>query len=175
MPVDLEKLRNDFESDLLRVARILSGDYHTADDLVQEVWARVAKTPSRPAIGKQKPWLMKILRNCRKDRLRRELKLRLTNVSDIHSTDSDAASPLDGIASHDPESPLDRLARSEALRACLETLEERYRTVLVLFYYEQQSYEQIATSTQSDRGTVGSRATRGRALVRNCMERKGWS
>jgi RNA polymerase sigma factor (sigma-70 family) len=173
--VDLEELRKDFESDLLRLAHILCGDFNTAEDLVQEVWAKVAKTSSQPASGSERSWLMQILRHCKIDRMRRELKVRLTNVSDIQSSDSGDTSPLDAIACNDPESPLDRLERSEAIRACLEAIEEEFRVVLILIYYEQQSYEQIAKTIQSKLGTVSSRASRGRALVKDCMKRKGWS
>jgi len=173
--VDLEELRKDFESDLRRLAHILCGDSHAAEDLVQEVWAKVAKTSSEPASGSERPWLMMILRNCKKDRMRREYKVRLANVSDIQSNDNGETSPLDAIACSDPESPQDRLERSEAIQECLAALEEKFRVVLILIYFEQISYEEIAKRIRLDRGTVGSRANRGRALVKDCMERKGWS
>jgi RNA polymerase sigma-70 factor (ECF subfamily) len=173
--VDLETFQSEFGPSLLYAARILCGDPHAAEDLVQDVWARVAKTNSRPEIGKEKAWLLQILRNCIHDRLRSELKLRLTNLTDIQSTDSERETVIDRIAISDEEPISDRLNRSDAIHDCLERLENVFREVLTLFYFEQKSYEEIATSLKCSRGTVSSRANRGREMVRDCMERKGWS
>jgi RNA polymerase sigma-70 factor (ECF subfamily) len=173
--VDLEKFQSEFGPSLLHTAKILCGDTHAAEDLVQDVWARVAKTDSRPEIGKELAWLMQILRNRKIDRLRSESKLRLTNVTDIQSPDSERETVIDRIAMSDEEPSSDRLDLSDAIRDCLQRLEISFRTVLILFYFEQLSYEEIAKSLDCSRGTVSSRANRGREMVRNCMARKGWS
>lgn len=175
VPVDLEKLRIDHEAILRQVAWRLTRDSDAAEDFVQDVWVRVARTTTRPEQGKESEWLKQILRNCVRDRFRKDGKIGLINSSEIQSTDSDEPSLLDQVADKDLESPLDRLEKTESLRDCLQKLDGQYRTVLILFYFEHQSYEQIAESTQSPRTTVGSRASRGREMIKNCMEKKGWS
>ncbi len=173
--MDLEKFQSEFGPSLLHTATILCGDTHAAEDLVQDVWASVARTDSRPEIGKELAWLKQILRNRKIDRLRSESKLRLTNVTDIQSPDSERETVIDRIAMSDEEPISDRLDRFDAIHDCLERLEIVFREVLTLFYFEQKSYEEIATSLECSRGTVSSRANRGREMVRDCMERKGWS
>jgi RNA polymerase sigma-70 factor (ECF subfamily) len=175
VPVDLEKLRIDHEAVLRQVAWRLTRDSKTAEDCVQDVWVRVATTTTRPEQGKESEWLKQILRNCVNDWFRKDGRIGLINSSDIQSTDSDDASLIDQVADNNSESPLDRLEKTESLRDCLRKLDGKYRTVLILFYFEHQSYEQIAESIQSPKKTVGSRANRGREMIKNCMEKKGWS
>jgi RNA polymerase sigma factor (sigma-70 family) len=93
----------------------------------------------------------------------------------MQAPDSERETVIDRIPMSDEEPISDRLDRFDAIHDCLQRLENVFRKVLTLFYFEQKSYEEIAKSLKCSRGTVSSRANRGREMVRNCMEKKGWS
>ena len=57
-----------------------------------------------------------------------------------------------------------------AVRAALLQVKEEFRAPLVLFYLEQHSYREIAELLGIEIGTVMSRLSRGRALLRKILE-----
>ncbi len=52
----------------------------------------------------------------------------------------------------------------------LSALDVKYREVLVLFYFEEQSYEQIAEILQIPKATVGVRLKRARMAMKQVIE-----
>jgi RNA polymerase sigma-70 factor (ECF subfamily) len=64
------------------------------------------------------------------------------------------------------EKELDDKLMAEWLNTCVKDLAEKYRSVLVLYYFEQKSYEEIGEILRISIGTVGTRLSRGKALVK---------
>jgi RNA polymerase sigma-70 factor (ECF subfamily) len=61
----------------------------------------------------------------------------------------------------------------ERLTACLDKLSLKYRAPLVLFYLEERSYEEISDILRMPVGTVGTRISRGRALLAAICRKEG--
>ncbi len=140
----------------LRLAYALVGERAAAEDVVQETFA-AAFSGMRGYRGEAsvKTWLTAILvrqagRHRRRERLRRHRPIEREPAQ----------------AGADPE-------RSTELRldlaSALETLDERYRQVIVLREIEGLSYEEIATALGLPRGTVESRLYRARAALREAL------
>lgn len=73
----------------------------------------------------------------------------------------------------DLEGDFDRKEAKKMLFACLEKLGLKYRTVLVLFYLEDKSYEEISDVLRIPIGTVGTRINRGKKMLKLICGRNG--
>ena len=140
-------------------ALALSRDRRTAEDLVQETYAR-AFAASRKAGADEnlRGWLFTILGNIWKNERKRK---RPEPVADVESL---APSRLEG-----PEAALDRRELRERLRCALASLPDAFREVVVLRCVEGFSYQEVAAIVGCPAGTVMSRLARARALLRQSL------
>lgn len=140
-------------------ALALSRDRRTAEDLVQETYAR-AFAASRKAGPDEnlRGWLFTILGNIWKNERKRK---RPEPVADVESL---APSRLEG-----PEAALDRRELRERLRCALASLPDAFREVVVLRCVEGFSYQEVAAIVGCPAGTVMSRLARARALLRQSL------
>lgn len=167
---------------LLRVAVILTRDPYLAEDLVQETMMRAYRHIGTFQAGtNMKAWLMTILRRVHIDLYRKASR----NVE---------AGSLDGMA-HDPAAPSDILTEDatawtepdellgrfgdEEIETALRALPDAMRWVLLLVDVEQLSVDEAAESLGVASGTIKSRASRARALLREHLlplaQRRGWT
>jgi RNA polymerase sigma-70 factor (ECF subfamily) len=150
----VERLVADHGGRLYRYAYRLTGCPTDAEDLVQETFARALERFGQLRDPeKARGWLYAILRNaylqrCRDERVGREVPL-------------DAAGDLPG----PPEGPLPEV-EPERLQQALNELPEPFRTPVILFYFEDFSYRDIAEHLDVPVGTVMSRLARAKAHLR---------
>ena len=72
-----------------------------------------------------------------------------------------------------PEESLIRMQRDETLRQIVNGLKEPYRQIIHLRYYEDLSYEEIASKLNIPLGTVKVRLSRAKELLTAIMKKKG--
>jgi RNA polymerase sigma-70 factor (ECF subfamily) len=77
--------------------------------------------------------------------------------------------PADGL---NPEETSIRKQESEKLKNMVEQLPLRYRTLIVLRYFEELSYEEISKQLDIPIGTVKAQLFRARDLMANILNRK---
>lgn len=139
---------------LLRTAYLISGDRHTAEDLVQTALAKLYlswdKVQDRQMID---GYVRRILVNEHNSLWRRAWKKRelSTDILPDHQTVSDV---------HDD-------GRSDALWTFVQTLPRKQRAVIVLRYYEDLSEAETAEILGISVGTVKSQASRALAAMRS--------
>jgi RNA polymerase sigma-70 factor (ECF subfamily) len=144
---------------LYRFAFSLTHAEADARDLTQETFHRLAKKAGQiDDKSKAKSWLFSTLYRAFVDSRRWQNRYRHVEV-DAAEHELPACLPTSG----------DRLD-AESARAALMQVEEIYRAPLVLFYLESHSYLEIAEILDIPVGTVMSRISRGRALLRRLME-----
>lgn len=128
-------------------------------------------------LGKYKPdfafstWLFRIATNNCIDFIRKK---RLNVVSLNSLTDQDGEERQFEIRSENlnPEETSIKKQENEKLKNIVDQLPSRYRTLIILRYFEEQSYEEIAQQLDLPLGTVKAQLFRARDLLANVMNRK---
>jgi RNA polymerase sigma-70 factor (ECF subfamily) len=144
---------------LYRMARRLTRDEASAEDLVQETYLRALRSYESFDLKEFgiRPWLLRILHNLHASRYKRE-KLQPQAVEEEQLLSAAPASG-DGQAA-----PVGNLwdGMDQELVAAVDALPEEYRTVLLLWAIEELSYKEIAEAVDVPIGTVMSRLYRAR-------------
>ncbi|KIF80301.1 sigma-70 family RNA polymerase sigma factor [Noviherbaspirillum autotrophicum] len=137
---------------LRRYARALTHDVAWADDLVQDTLERAL----------QRRWLFRINSNLTAWLLTMLYRLYLNEAkrrTRVATADDDAAEPA---AQDDPALQLD-------MRRALDSLSPEQRAVILLIGLEQMSYQEAAEVLDIPLGTVMSRLTRARTVLRKLL------
>ncbi len=158
-PFAVEELVNEHFDQVYRYALRLSGNPTTAEDIAQSVFLRAIKSIHQlrdPAavIG----WLLTIVRNefarmCQARKLVYGLDEPTFDCGPI--ADADHVQAVDG---HD------------WVHHALQLLPDEFRLVVLMFYFEEKSYAEIASELEIPMGTVMSRLNRGRQHLKQALE-----
>jgi RNA polymerase sigma-70 factor (ECF subfamily) len=142
---------------LRRYARVLTGDTHRADDLVQDTLARAWEKRSLWQAGSDlRAWLFTIMHNLHVNQFARR---RYEYASEsLDAVENDAEISVSG-------KQFERVELSEAV-ARLSLLPVEQREVLVLAAVDGMSYDEIARALEIPVGTVMSRLHRARQKLR---------
>jgi RNA polymerase sigma-70 factor, ECF subfamily len=141
---------------LFRLALWLERERAEAEDLVQETFTEALRSFHRFERGTNcKAWLISIMRHLQSKRWRARGRARLI---------SDDAAELAGTIPFEP-SPPENVTDAEMLRA-LEQLPSGFQEVLLLSDVEELSYREIAMALEVPIGTVMSRLSRARQMMR---------
>jgi len=144
-----------FHADLYRLAKWLLRNQAEAEDLVQETFVEALRSFHRFEQGTNcRAWLIKIMYHLLSKRRRESNRLRV--VGDV---DEQIAETVEPAASGD-------LGGEEVLNA-LKRLPQHYREVVILSDVEELNYKEIADALSIPIGTVMSRLSRGRSLLRS--------
>jgi len=162
-----------YKREVLGVCMGILREMNEAMDATEETFLKVFSnaTAVNPN-GNFRVWLLKIATNICKDKLRKEkhqqswLRAQILRVKpdwQKNRVEEQVQSDLAG----------------QAIREALESLEERYRIPLVLRFYADMSYEEIAVIVSELEGeklskfTIGSRISRGKELLKQTLIAKG--
>jgi RNA polymerase sigma-70 factor, ECF subfamily len=134
----------------------LTGSVQDAEDLTQQAFLIAQrKIGQLRKVDAAASWLFAILRNCFfKDKQRRR-----------PAAAADLALDIDLIPGDAPPADVDR----DQLQAALDRLPEGYRLAVVMFYFEECSYREIADELNVPIGTVMSRLARAKEQLRSIM------
>jgi RNA polymerase sigma-70 factor (ECF subfamily) len=149
-----EKLVDEHYRPLYRYAYRLSGCAVEAEDLTQETFCKAQMSLSQLRdMSKVKPWLFRILRNVYLQKSRQTKIKPMTFLENMTEVPDRVAEPPGDID-------------SEQLQSVLNELPEVFRTPIVLYYFEEFSYRDIAEQMDLPIGTVMSRLARAKAHLR---------
>lgn len=150
----LQKLVEQHYSSLYRYAYRLTGSRTDAEDLTQDTFCQAqAKFHQLRDPERARAWLFSILRNAYLHRLR-------AHKQEIHLPLEWAGDLPDRLPEPLPE------VDPEKLQQALNELPEVFRTPIILYYFEEFSYRDIAEQMDLPIGTVMSRLARAKAHLR---------
>jgi RNA polymerase sigma-70 factor (ECF subfamily) len=147
-----------------RLAYRLTGNAHDAEDLTQDVFIRVFRSLDGYTPGTFEGWLHRITTNLFLDRMRRAARIRFEGLPED-------AERLPG-RDPSPEAALMADEFDPDVERALASLPPDFRAAVVLCDIEQLSYEEIAATLNVKLGTVRSRISRGRAMLRAALDHR---
>ncbi|MDR6872683.1 RNA polymerase sigma-70 factor (ECF subfamily) [Bosea sp. BE125] len=175
IPSRFEQLALPHQEAAFSLAFWLLSSRADAEDVVQEAFLRAFRAFDGFRGEDIRPWLFAIVRNAAYRTLNN--RQRTANVISLdaafHGREGDTGAPLD-IAAEGPsaEDALIGKAERDLVRLALAELPTAFREVVVLREIEGLSYREISEITDTAVGTVMSRLSRGRLLLRRALARK---
>lgn len=151
---DADALFHTYADMVYRLAYLRTRSASDAEDVLQEVFVRcLRKKPEWTDAEHQKAWFLRVTINCTKSLL--------TSAFRRHTASLDESAEV--------RAPSPDETQTDVYEAVL-SLEQKYRTVIHLFYYEGYSVRDIAALTESTESAVKSRLFRGRELLRQRLK-----
>ena len=148
------------------LARWLLHDEQAAQDVVQESYLRALRFFDGFRGGDARPWLLRIVRNTCFTWLRERGQ---PHVEFDEDRDSDQCDPALHKAADGPEQMFERKLERAQVNAAIATLPPKLREMLILRELESLSYEDIAQVVCIPLGTVMSRLSRARSMLRTAL------
>jgi RNA polymerase sigma-70 factor, ECF subfamily len=159
---DLARLVQEHQADVWRYLRFLGAPQEDADDLTQETFLSVARTPfALRSRGETAAYLRTAARN-QLLMLRRRQGRQVGTVDLAAAEDAWAEAAVDGCFNE----------FLDALNQCCETLTGRAREAVDRFYRDGRSREELAAELEMGVDGVKSLLRRTRAVLRDCVERR---
>jgi len=152
--IDVAALVRQHHQALCRYAYRLTGSTADAEDLTQQTFLTASrKIEQLRDAGKARSWLFTVLRSCFLKAKRKKVPIPVGSLEfDIEAVPRAAprGEEIDG----------------ERIQAALNELPDEFRLVLVLYYFEERSYKEIAAELDVPLGTVMSRLSRAKSHLR---------
>jgi RNA polymerase sigma-70 factor (ECF subfamily) len=153
------------------LARWLTRNDHDAEDVVQDSFVRALRYFDKLKGTDARPWLLGIVRNTCYTWLEKNRPADLVVIEDLDTlpADGDAARSS---APGNPEVIVLQSANRKLVNQALEELPVGFREVIIMREIEDMSYKDIAAVAGIPLGTVMSRLSRGRELLKRAIENR---
>jgi RNA polymerase sigma-70 factor (ECF subfamily) len=164
---NFEEIYREHHRKVFNLCAYLLNSTHAAEDASHDVFLRAQRRmdtydSSLPFSN----WILKVASNYCIDILRRrglEKRLFGTDTSESLDISSNKPGPLSHVLSAE---------QGETVRRALGSLPDKFRIPLVLAYYNEYSYDQIASVMKIPRNTVATLLFRGKLLLREKLEKE---
>jgi RNA polymerase sigma-70 factor (ECF subfamily) len=147
---------------LRRLARHLAGQPSEGDDLAQDAWLAVQRTPPDPERS-ARPWLAQVLRNLLRTR-RRDQARRARRERAYHQQGPQRTAAVDEV--------YERLQLQRFVVERVMALPESLRTVVILSYFEGLESRRVAELTGTPAGTVRWRLKQALDRLRSTLDER---
>lgn len=158
---------------MLNIAFRMMGNYDEACDVTQEAFISAYKSIKKfKAESKFSTWLYRIVINHSKNRLKQIsgiIKQESISLDDSGEASAEDIFNQSLISSTNPVEQLEDRERNAQIQKCITLLDDEYRDVLVLRDIQGFSYEEIGDILNIPEGTVKSRLSRARNMLKNFL------
>jgi len=162
-----------YQHQVYNLAYRIMGDEAAAADATQEAFISAYKHVASFRGESFKSWIYRIVTNACYDELRRRKRRPATSLEGLvedSDTDVEYDVPDDGLG---PEERMQQRETAAVIQSGIETLPGDQRITLVLSDVQGMSYEEIASITGANLGTVKSRLSRARGKLRDYLLAQG--
>jgi len=136
----------------------MTGSRERAEDLFQETFKRVHEKAHTLRGNRFKPWLFTIATNVAIDGMRRRKRLQVVSLNQNLDCAEGRCEELGAVAvadnRYEPSQKAIMAEQKEQVRQAVESLPANQRATLVLAYYQQLSYREVAEALGCSIGTV---------------------
>jgi RNA polymerase sigma-70 factor (ECF subfamily) len=151
-----------YEAKMVRYAKKFLFGYDDTQDVVQDIFIKAyTNIQSFDPNRRFSPWLYRIAHNEFINAIRKK------GRDKVSFFDPDVLFP--NLASEEEPKEHDHVELKKALDVCLDKIDIKYREPLVLYYYEEQDYQEIAEIMRIPISTVGVRIKRGKDALKKIM------
>ena len=162
MKYDIETLMRKHGNEVLRTAYSYVKDKFTAEDIFQEDFIKVYKNLENFRDESDiKTWIIRITINTAKDYLKSAYSRKVVPMMEFKE---------DQLVSDNDFEEIENRDRDEQVKKTVMSLPEQYREVLLCVYYHDMSVADTAKSLGIAEGTVKSRLSRARDMMKNKLE-----
>jgi RNA polymerase sigma-70 factor (ECF subfamily) len=159
----LAELTHRWAGKILALCHVQVGRPDIAPDLAQEVLLRALRSLNKLLEpDKFGPWLRGIAKRVCFDWLKTQPRAAVP-----FSTLGSRERQLDHVCAQEAESPMERQESAQELHDAVAALPEECREVLLLYYYQDVTYQELAELLNVSFATINARLTRARALLRD--------
>jgi RNA polymerase sigma-70 factor (ECF subfamily) len=154
-PDAFAQIVREYGPQLLGYISKLNGSDHSSEDVFQETFKRVHEKSHTFKGERLKPWIYRIATNIVYDRARRKKRVKFVSLNtSCEDGRTDAAAMVEADPESDPKQRALKKERAHKVRQALETLPKKQKAALVLSYYQQLSYTEVADVMGCSVGTV---------------------
>ena len=157
-----------YQAKMLRYARKFLFNYHEIEDSVQEVFIKAyTNIQSFDASRKFSAWLYRIAHNQFINAIKKKGK------EPMPFFDLDILLPR-LISKEKADKKTNQREIRQMIEQCLDKLDFKYREPLILYYFEELSYQEIADILRIPIATVGVRLKRGKKIIKSLCQKLGY-
>ena len=163
-------LIDTYKVDLYNLCFRLTFNRHDADDLFQQTWIKAASSASKFRDTAFRAWLFKICVNQHRDDYRRQQRRKKIMKEDFESTYAKDYVLLVSGREDSVEQQVEKKHIQALLIANIDKLPKKQKIPVVLHYYQQMKYSEIAELLGIAEGTVKSRINSAKQKLKSFME-----
>ena len=157
-----------YQDRLLNFVYRFLGRYDEAEDIVQDTFLKVYRNKEAyQNIARFSTWIYTIAGNLAKTELRKRKRRKLFSLGHLGVEDRDYEIPS---TAQSPEALADSALQEEAIQRAIQSLPEKFRTVIILRDIQELSYEEISKIVGIPLGTVKSRVNRARLKLQELLK-----
>lgn len=160
----IDELMTDYGQDILQLVMQYVHNLSVAEDLTQEIFVKCYKAlPTFQFNSSMKTWLWRIAINHSKDYLKSWY------AKNVQATEENLFSRVNSVNS--VEQQVIQQQQDDELARAVFALPVKYREVIYLCYYEEQSMKEIADVLQLNESTVKTRLRKAKQSLKKRLER----
>lgn len=151
---------------ILRAVYLITDDFHLAEEITQEVFIQAYRQlPSFRGDASPYTWLYKIALNLSRTHVRRRNRFKFLPLLGEEQRADTLEEPV--------EEKVSQKTTGKEIRKCINQLPQKYKEVILLFYFEDMKISQIAGVLEQPEGTVKSSLARARNTLKAILRKEG--